>query len=59
MQYLANILFIALPVTALGFVMSAFAVIALNDGAYFYSLPMLAFSGLCGGVVSFVFVEQI
>ena len=59
MHYFMNILFIALPIAALGFIASAFAVVALNDGAYFYALPMLAFAGLCGAISAVVFIEQI
>jgi hypothetical protein len=58
MSYFTNIIFIALPVAALGFVASALAVVALNNGAYFYSLPMLALAGLCGAVSAVVFIEN-
>ena len=59
MHYFMNILFIALPIAALGFIASAFAVVALNDGAYFYALPMHALAGLCGAASAILTIEII
>ena len=59
MRYLAHFLFLVLPIIAMGFVASAFAVIALNDGAYFYALPMLALAGLCGAASAILTIEII
>lgn len=59
MRYLMHLLFLVLPVIAMGFFASVIAVSALTSGAYLYAVPLLVLAGLCGGASAILSIEII